>query len=373
MKEFNIDEFRNAVLPLEVEIMATWNSQTPLVSIVCTTYNHKHYIEDAIRGFLIQRTDFPFEIIIHDDASTDGTNLIVQKYVEGYPTLIKYIQQAENQYSKGKRIIPLASKQAVGEYLALCEGDDFWISPEKLSIQISSMQNYGQCKISFHRAFVWGGGLSARLFRRSSGSGLNYPNRPYVFPVKSVILGDGGFMPTPSIVVRKECLDNLPAWFDETPVGDYFIQILSSVPGGALYLPDEMCLYRAHSSGSWSSAMKVDPERRLKFFDSYISAMQKLGVTIGDLYAGPIGKMIFVRFCHLLLERHITLGEVSSRSKLVANCAGKERKKLKLLLSFDSTTRLSALIGIMAFRSMRTLSSILAFLPGSWRSRFRNV
>lgn len=169
-------------------------------------------------------------------------------------------------------------------------------------------------------------------------------------------------MHTPSVIVRKECLETLPPWFDETPVGDYFIQVLSSIPGGALYLPNAMCIYRVQSSGSWSSTMISNPVKRLGFFDSYMSAMKKLGVTIDDCYKNQIEKMIFVRFCHLLLERHISVDEIKSRAKLVESCVGAERKKLLLLLSFGFAARVCALIGIVAFRTMRTLSLRLAYL-----------
>ena len=342
--------------------MADWNSSHPLVSVVCTTYNHKAYVEDAIRGFLIQKTDFPFEIIIHDDASTDGTDLIVRKYAKEYPALIKFIAQTENQYSKGKRVIPLAAKQAMGEYLALCEGDDFWVSPEKLSKQIASMQGNVQCKISFHRAHVWRSKCSGQSLTPNKWDWLIYPNIPFVFPVKSVILGDGHFMPTPSIVVRKECLEALPLWFDETPVGDYFIQVLSSIPGGALYLPDAMCLYRVQSSGSWSSTMKNDAVKRLVFFDAYINAMKKLGSTMDGCYKGHIEKMTFVRFCHLHLDRQISVDEMKSRVKLAGNCVGVERKKRLLLLSFCSACRIGAFAEIVAFRAFRALAFRLSFL-----------
>ncbi|WP_131679674.1 glycosyltransferase family 2 protein [Metapseudomonas furukawaii] len=363
MKDFNVDDFRGAPLPAEGEIMASWEGTNPLVSVVCTTYNHKNYIEDAIRGFLIQKTDFPFEVIIHDDASTDGTDLIVRKYVEEYPTLIRLISQTENQYSKGKRVIPLAAKHAVGEYLALCEGDDFWVSPEKLSKQISSMKANSQCKISFHRALMGGGQLSGRPISSSKLDWLTYPSKTFVFPAKNVILGDGVFMPTPSIIVRKECLDSLPEWFDETPVGDYFIQVLSSMPAGALYLPDAMCFYRTQSSGSWTKTMKSNPTMRLKFFDSYMSAMRKLGSAIDKRYVDKIEKMIFIRFCHLLLDLNIPVEDVRARAELVGKeCAGNGQRSFAFLLSFSIAARVGALARIVIFRATRALSSRLMFL-----------
>ena len=99
----------------------------PLVSICCLTYNHAPYIRDAIEGFLMQKTNFPVEILIHDDASTDGTADIIREYETRYPDIIKPIYQTENQYSKGVKISrEYQFSRARGKYIALCEGDDYW-------------------------------------------------------------------------------------------------------------------------------------------------------------------------------------------------------------------------------------------------------
>jgi glycosyltransferase involved in cell wall biosynthesis len=365
VKEYDVDGFREGALPSEPEIMSRWMGRVPLVSVVCTAYNHKDYIEDAIRGFLIQRTEFPFEIIIHDDASTDGTDLILKRYADKYPSIIKLIIQTENQYSKGRRVIPLAAKWSSGEYLALCEGDDFWVNPEKLSMQLSAMRANPQCRISFHRTLVWKSGISGGMPVPSIWDRLMYPSRNFVFSSSSVILGDGHFMPTPSIMVKKVCLDELPEWFDETPVGDYFIQVLASIPGGALYLADAMCVYRVHSNGSWSVQMRNDPTRRLRFFDSYLSSMNKLAEVVAGEYRNHIEKMIFIRFCHLLLDRQVSLEEIKSRVKVMANVSGRDWRMLQVLLSSGVGARAGGVIRVVAFRAFRSLFLNLSFLSRS--------
>ena len=124
-------------LRTEKEIIQAWNpADKPLVSVACITYNHEKYIEDAIEGFLVQETDFPFEILIHDDASTDNTANIVREYAEKYPNIIKPIFQKENQYSKGKKIFPIVTHLCAGDYIAICEGDDYWTDPKKLQTQV---------------------------------------------------------------------------------------------------------------------------------------------------------------------------------------------------------------------------------------------
>jgi len=115
--------------------------ELPLVSILCITFNHIDFIKETLDGFLIQQTSFPVEIIVHDDASTDGTTEIIKEYEVKYPHIIKPIYQTVNQYSKridiGKEFIfPLAR----GKYVAYCEGDDYWTDPLKLQKQVSFLE-----------------------------------------------------------------------------------------------------------------------------------------------------------------------------------------------------------------------------------------
>jgi len=117
------------------------NTATPLVSICCITYNHENYIRDAIEGFLMQKTTFPIEIIIHDDASTDSTTDIIKDYSQKYPDLFITILQTENQYSKGIKPFPTYVLPIVrGKYIAVCEGDDYWIDPHKLQKQVDFLE-----------------------------------------------------------------------------------------------------------------------------------------------------------------------------------------------------------------------------------------
>jgi len=124
----------------------------PLVAIRCITYNHELYIRDALEGFVMQKTNFPFVAIVHDDASTDGTAAIIREYAEKYPDIIKPIYETENQYSKGyglfDRIIDAACDDTGAKYIARCEGDDYWTDPFKLQKQVDLLElnpDYGMC------------------------------------------------------------------------------------------------------------------------------------------------------------------------------------------------------------------------------------
>lgn len=134
--------FENAIKNQQY-ILSGWDySSPPLASICCITYNHASYIQEAIDSFLMQKTTFPFEILVHDDASTDGTTEILLGYAKKYPDIIKPIIQTKNQYTKCGLINPrFVFPKAKGKYIALCEGDDYWTDPSKLQKQVSFLEN----------------------------------------------------------------------------------------------------------------------------------------------------------------------------------------------------------------------------------------
>lgn len=129
----------------------------PLVSICCIAYNHAPFIRQCIDGFLMQKTSFKYEIIIHDDCSTDGTTDIIREYADKYPDIIRPIYQQENQYSKGVRgmfgkfVFPVAR----GKYLAICEGDDFWTSSNKLQMQVDVLEAHHEYAFCCHRFRIY--------------------------------------------------------------------------------------------------------------------------------------------------------------------------------------------------------------------------
>lgn len=112
-----------------------------MVSIRCITYNHEPYIRQCLEGFIMQKTNFRFEAIVHDDASTDGTAAIIKEYAEKYPDIIKPIFETENQYSKHDGSIRrIMNEHTRGKYVAMCEGDDYWIDPLKLQKQVDYLE-----------------------------------------------------------------------------------------------------------------------------------------------------------------------------------------------------------------------------------------
>lgn len=113
----------------------------PLVSISCLTYNHAPFIRRCLDGFMMQKTNFTFEVLIHDDASTDGTADIIREYEKKYPDVFKPIYEEENQYQKGRSgTMVFNFPRALGKYIALCEGDDYWTDPLKLQKQVDILE-----------------------------------------------------------------------------------------------------------------------------------------------------------------------------------------------------------------------------------------
>jgi len=125
-------------------------SQPLMVTIQCFTYNHEPYIRQCLEGFVMQKANFRFEAIVHDDASTDGTADIIREYAEKYPDIIKPIYETENQYSKHDGSLRrIMDAHTHGKYVALCEGDDYWIDPLKLQKQVDILESNPDCGVVY--------------------------------------------------------------------------------------------------------------------------------------------------------------------------------------------------------------------------------
>jgi len=254
----------------EDEIISGWRGQNaPLVTVCCTTYNHESYVREAIESFLVQETEFPFEIIIHDDASTDGTAAIIQEYAEKYPRLIRTIIQTENQYSKAGLINPrLVFPMAAGKYLALCEGDDYWTDRRKLHKQVSFLETnpgyvitYSDCQPFDENGVVdhdYGGAredLTATQLKKATP----------IFTLTSCF---------------RNVIDEVPLDLMSARYGDLVMWSLLGHHGKGKYLPEvSPSAYRVHDRGLHSS--KDDNQRAVMRLIT-ISALYAYYVRIGD-------------------------------------------------------------------------------------------
>ncbi len=217
----------------------------PVVSVVCATYNHVEFIEDAIKGFIAQKTCFPFEVIIHDDASTDGTQEVIKRYADQYPELIRPIYQKENQYSQNKRPLDHCLPVAKGKYIAICEGDDYWTDANKLKIQHDYMEKNPECVVTHHNAFVFN---SEFLLEKSK-----LPEHCIRNFTSEELLKNECFLLSLSIMFRKK-FSKFPKEKGNVGNGDNFLISLLGLYGNSCYL-DEVrpAAYRVHPGSTWSS------------------------------------------------------------------------------------------------------------------------
>lgn len=219
------------------------------VSVICNAYNHGPYIRDALEGFVSQKTNFNYEVLIHDDASTDNTADIIREYEKKYPELIKPIYQIENQYSKGVNITKTFHLPRLkGKYVALCEGDDYWTDQEKLQKQYDAMEAHPELDICAH---------AVSKVQASNGRLICYiapSDKETVLSTEEVIAGGGGFVATNSLFYRRELLEEKPEFRKYCPI-DYSLQIHGALRGGMLYLPDNMAVYRFLVPGSWTKRL----------------------------------------------------------------------------------------------------------------------
>ncbi len=241
-----------------------------LVSVCCLAYNHEAYIRDALEGFVKQKTDFPFEVFVHDDASTDGTAGIIREYAERYPDIIRPVLQTENQHSKGVKIISeIISPRMTGKYIALCEGDDYWTDEKKLQRQVDFLEAHPECGICVHQAV-----------KLDMQTGVQTPftkqDREKDYSVEEVIAGGGGQFSTNSAMFRLEIYRDKPSCFSIPGVGDYPLFIYGAVSGGVHYLPEPMSVYRANVNGSWTLRVFKNTEKRIAMQKNLIAMLRRV-------------------------------------------------------------------------------------------------
>lgn len=295
-------DIKSVKLRSEEEIISSWIDKKQIkVSILCTSYNHEAFIADAIKGFLIQETDFAFEVIIHDDASTDATADIIREYQARYPNIIKPVFQTENQYSKGRFKPSLyIQKFARGKFMALCEGDDYWIAPDKLQKQLDLCEKDTSISFVGHSALT----LSVRTSQFNSVEAWN--NRNYITDLHDVLSakkGCGQFSPTASYFIKKEIFDYLPGWYMDAPGGDEFLEYFSALYGKMINLPDVMSVYRIENTAAWNGSLSNNVDFRIKFFMKRLLVLNYFKAMIGEKEKRLVDKIISETYEGLLYDR----------------------------------------------------------------------
>ena len=224
-----------------------------MVSIRCLVYNHEPYLRQCLDGFVMQKTNFPFETIVHDDASTDGSAAIIREYAEKYPDIIKPIYETENQYSKHDgtlRRIMDAAMHPGSKYVASCEGDDYWTDPDKLQKQVDFLESHPDYSMCCNLTKVYDEGLNSFV-------DVVPPDRSGRLKPDEIINRGGLFIPTCSLLYRKQVKwPDYPDYCRKCHVGDYPLQIMCAMKGAVYCFDRQMSVYRINHPGSWSSKQR---------------------------------------------------------------------------------------------------------------------
>lgn len=255
------------------------------VMVQCITYNQSKYIEDTLIGFAKQQTNFPFICCVFDDASTDGEQEVLNTWIDSHcnpedvdkydhplaiilmapdknnPNCIYAMHlQKVNTWGKPEKQEMIAYWEKQCEYIALCEGDDYWISPFKLQRQVYFLENNPDYSMCFHRANIDLNGIITT-------SNLSI-KRSREISIKEVIYGGGDYCATASLFYRTHNVLNIPSVVLNQYVGDYPLQIYLASKGKVYFMHDIMSVYRKQSSGSWTESFKnLSKDEKLAFFE----------------------------------------------------------------------------------------------------------
>jgi glycosyltransferase involved in cell wall biosynthesis len=242
----------------------------PLVSVVMTTYNHQPYLAEAIEGVAAQEVDFPIELLIGEDCSTDGTRQVALDYQKKYADRIRVILHESNVggIENDRRLM----SKSRGRYVAFCEGDDYWTDSKKLASQVEILERFRDVNLCYHSAVrkTVSGETLRIMGKLLDGDGLVPAEEFFARHTKC---------PTASAVIRREAV-SIPCFFyDTAPVGDYFRDCLFSMGAGAYYIDRPMSVYRVGVPGSWSvrnANLASDPphmEAYVAAWDASLSAL----------------------------------------------------------------------------------------------------
>lgn len=220
----------------------------PTVSVVVVTYNHQEYIKQCLDAILSQKTNFDFELIIGEDASSDDTRKICQFYQDKYPSIIRlYLRSGKykiwiNGKVTGRLNFIESLKSARGKYIAICEGDDYWSDELKLQKQVDFLEKNPDCGICFHEV---------QVFHQATEKLIPDTITREVPKITTITeLASGNYIHTPSVMIRNNF--KIPKWFAKAPTGDWTLYMIAAGNQKICKLNETMAVYREHQAGIWS-------------------------------------------------------------------------------------------------------------------------
>ena len=300
------------------------DNQDIKVTVRCITYNQKDYIRQCLDGFVMQRTNFRFEAIVHDDASTDGTDEIVREYAEKYPDIIKPIFETENQYSKHDGSLGrIMNANTRGKYVAICEGDDYWTDPLKLQKQADFLDANPQCSLTYHACKnVFSTQCKVKiLYGESVKKSYSDIDILTIYPFQ-----------TATVMYRKDILDSdlyKKAQAIGCTAGDQILFLTASRLGTIEGVNEKMSVYRRHEGGI--SQHMYDADKLWKNFKDWQKVALLFGGEISSLIKkNQLSEYILSAFCdkkYLLFLRLEALSLIKSPISFV--------QSLKTILRFN--------------------------------------
>lgn len=236
----------------------------PLLSVCLITYNHKNYIEQAVNSALTQQVDFPIEIIIADDCSTDGTTEIIKRLAAENSVIRLLLREKNIGAALNFHELIIAP---TGKYFAYLEGDDYWTDPQKLQKQVEFLEANESCVMSSHSSGCLTNNNRLTEFNKST----IYNNKPYhnIFTIEDYIIND--FFHSSSMVIRCDKLPLFPDWYCDVFSGDYFLVLFLTQKGNIHYINYSMSVYRYNptSISSYSTRWEIfaNSEKYLGLFN----------------------------------------------------------------------------------------------------------
>ncbi len=280
------------------------------ITISCATYNHVKYIRKTLEGFVKQKLNVGYEIVVFDDASNDGTSDIVREYATKYPGLIRAIIAKTNTYSHSKRKEVMAyfkQYELRGKYIALCEGDDYWLYQDKLQVQYELMERMPNVSLCFHNAIRFdetAGEVIPQIINMDSG----------VVDADEIFSCAHGRPATASFLFRHEYWCNIPHFFMTSPVGDDPLRFWCAFNGDVYYIDKCWSVRNYMHEGSWNSSIKCSEDIRIKFYTNYLKYMMEFNIETHKKFNYQVQKMD-IMLCDSLLNckniRRMTKKELS--------------------------------------------------------------
>jgi len=236
----------------------------PAVSVLVVTYNHARFVRQALDSVVAQRLPQPFEVLVSEDCSTDGTREIVQEYAKRHPHLVRLLLSERNLHSN--EVVARGVRAARGRYVAVLDGDDYWTSDGKLAAQVAFLDVRPDVTICFHNVQV------VDEHSQTTGRLWNAPGQPEVSGLHELLRGN--FIATSSVVYRRAAVSEIPAWYGGFfPVTDWPLHVLYAREGRIGYLDRKLGAYRLHGGGLFSTLgerekleANADFYRRLRAF-----------------------------------------------------------------------------------------------------------